>query len=50
MNPPQTSKLHQKVKDKRKKLCSCASHLNEEGEHWGAGQVGALQLFPDAIS
>lgn len=24
--------------------------LNEEGKHWGAGQVGALELSPDTIS
>ena len=33
-----------------RKLCLGASHLNEEGEHWGAGQVGALELSPDTIS
>ena len=50
MNPPQASELHQKVKNKRRKLCLGASHLNEEGKHWGAGQVGALELSPDTIS
>ena len=43
-------RLSKTVKDKRRKLCLGASHLNKEGEHWGAGQLGALQLSPDTVS